>query len=67
MLILPILISFFTTFLLLPSWIKRAHTAGLVGKDLHKLGVKEIAESGGMNVVAGFSLGLLTPGGKDKR
>lgn len=58
-LLIPILISFIVVFLVLPYWIKRAKKAGLVGKDLHKLDKKEVAESGGMNVVAGFVIGNL--------
>ena len=58
-LLIPIWTSFFVTLFLLPSWIKRAKKAGLTGKDDHKLGRKEITESGGVTVVAGFSLGIL--------
>jgi len=57
-LILPLFISFFVTFLVLPEWIKRARRFGLVGKDMNKSGNREIAESGGIVVIAGFILGI---------
>ena len=57
-LIIPILASFIVTFLLLPSWIKRAKKAGLVGKDINKIKQTEVSESGGVTVVAGFTLGV---------
>lgn len=56
---IPILISFFITLLLIPFWIKRAKNAGIMGKDLHKLDKREIAESGGITVMVGFVLGIL--------
>ncbi|MBU1103981.1 MAG: glycosyl transferase family 4 [Nanoarchaeota archaeon] len=58
-LILPILASFFVTLFLIPSWIKRAKKAGLVGKDVNKINGKEIAEAGGVTVVSGFAMGVL--------
>jgi len=58
-LLIPIAASFFTTLFLVPRWIKRAKKADLVGKDLHKLDGKSVAESGGMNVIAGFVIGNL--------
>jgi len=59
-LIIPILVTFIVTLFLVPNWIKRAKKAGLVGKDVHKLKQKDIAESGGVTVVAGFAIGVLT-------
>jgi len=44
--------------LILPYWIKRANTHGLVGKDEHKEG-KEVAESGGVVAVLGAIIGVL--------
>lgn len=58
-LLIPIIASFLITLFLIPNWIKRAKKAGLIGKDLHKLDKKDIAESGGMSVVAGFVIGNL--------
>lgn len=51
-------ISFFVTLLILPYWIKRANTHGLVGKDEHKKG-KDVAESGGLVTVLGAIIGVL--------
>src|SRR3989338_5055697 len=58
-LLLTFFISFITTFLLLPYWIKRAKIAGLVGVDLHKLNKPKLAEMGGIVVVFGFLIGVL--------
>ncbi len=58
-LILPILVSFFVTLFLLPTWIRRAKNAGLVGKDMNKFKSIEVAEAGGVTVIAGFILGVL--------
>jgi len=60
LLIVPLAISFFITLFLLPVWIKRAKAAGLVGKDIQKIGKPEVAESGGIIVVAGFVLSILS-------
>lgn len=58
-LLLSFFISFVTTLLLLPYWIKRAKIAGLVGVDLHKLNKPKLAEMGGIIVVFGFLIGVL--------
>jgi len=58
-LFIPIILSFFMTFLVLPSWIKRARKAGLEGKDINKYGNPKVAEAGGVVVVAGFIIGVL--------
>lgn len=58
--LLSIILAFLATLLMIPKWIKRAKKAGLVGKDVHKLDNKKIAEVGGMTVVIGFLLGSLT-------
>ncbi len=52
-------ISFLATLFSTPYWIKRAKTAGFIGKDMHKLEKKEITEMGGVVVVFGFILGIL--------
>jgi UDP-N-acetylglucosamine--dolichyl-phosphate N-acetylglucosaminephosphotransferase len=57
--LIPIMFSFIVTILFVPSWIERAKLAGLVGKDIHKTDEREVAESGGVTVVVGFSLGIL--------
>ncbi len=58
-LILPIVISFLITLLVLPSWIRRAKKAELTGKDIHKLKSEKVAEAGGVTVIAGFALGVM--------
>lgn len=57
--LIPALVSFFITLFVLPSWIRRAKKGNLVGKDVHKLERTEVAEAGGVTVVAGFALGVL--------
>lgn len=56
---IPILVSFLVCLFFLPSWIRRAHKGGLVGKDINKYSKPKVAEGGGMPVVAGFVLGTL--------
>jgi UDP-N-acetylglucosamine--dolichyl-phosphate N-acetylglucosaminephosphotransferase len=51
-------ISFFTAFITLPSWIRRARETGFVGKDVHKNN-DEVAEMGGMSVVLSAVFALL--------
>jgi len=59
LILLTIFVSFFSTFLILPSWIKRARTEKMVGKDMHKLDKREVAEGGGVSVLFGVSIGIL--------
>ena len=54
-----LLISFITSYFLTKWWIKRAIETGLVGKDVHKLGDKKIAEFGGLPVMAAFIFSIL--------
>lgn len=56
---LPILASFAITFFLLPGWIRRAHIAHLVGRDMNKPSHPKVAEAGGVTVIAGFVIGAL--------
>ena len=51
-------ISFFLTFISLPSWIHRAKETGFTGKDVHKKGV-DVAELGGVTVILGVIFSLL--------
>lgn len=44
---------------LMPYWIKRAERAGLVGKDMHKVDGRKVAELGGIVVIFGFLIGIL--------
>ncbi|MBI5065433.1 glycosyl transferase family 4 [Candidatus Woesearchaeota archaeon] len=57
--IFSMLISFFSTLIVLPYWIKRAKEHGLVGRDIHKHNGKEVAELGGLIVVFSAILGIL--------
>lgn len=58
-LFLCFIISFFVTLVVTPFWIKRAKRAGLVGRDVHKLDRKNVAEVGGITVITGFLFGIL--------
>jgi UDP-N-acetylglucosamine--dolichyl-phosphate N-acetylglucosaminephosphotransferase len=59
-LFIPILVGFIVTLFFIPIWIKRAKKAGIVGKDQQKLNKKEVVEAGGISVLLGFVLGVLT-------
>jgi len=59
LLITSFLASFLITYLLTPIWIKAAPHAGLVGKDMNKHAKPEVAEIGGIPLVAGFVGGVL--------
>lgn len=59
-LILITLVSFFATFFITPIWIKRATKAGLTGIDMNKFEKKNVAEIGGIPVIAGILAGILT-------
>ena len=54
------LVSFLTTLILTPIWIRSAKRAGLVGIDLNKPTKEKVAELGGIPVIFGFILGILT-------
>ena len=58
LLITVMLISFLTTLVIIPKWIRRAHLEGLTGKDMHKLDKREIAEAGGIGILGGFIIGV---------
>lgn len=58
-LLTPLLISLLVTLLVLPFWIFRSKKAGLKGRDMNKFKRTNIAESGGVIVIAGFLIGLL--------
>ena len=59
LLLIPALASFFIVLFAVPIWIKRARRVGLIGKDIHKIDKKEVAEGGGIAVLFGFILGVL--------
>lgn len=52
-------ISFLLALVVFPKAIPRLKRAGIVGKDLNKPGQPEIAEMGGLVMVAGFSGGVI--------
>lgn len=59
LLLIPVILSFFVTFLFVPSWIRRAKRAGLEGVDINKHDKPRVAEAGGIIVVAGFVVGVM--------
>ena len=52
------ILTFVTTYRTLPRWIKVAKKFQFVGKDLNKNGIPEVAEMGGVVVIAGLLLGV---------
>jgi len=58
LLITVMLISFLTTLIIIPKWIRRAHAEGLTGRDMHKLDKREVAEAGGIGILGGFIIGV---------
>lgn len=52
-------VVFVTTWLLLPWWIRTAKKTGLVGKDIHKVKERNVAEMGGIIVLLGFTIGII--------
>lgn len=54
LLLLCIAAGFLITLLSMPVWIRRAKSIGMVGRDMHKPNRPEVAEMGGICVVAGF-------------
>lgn len=52
-------ISFALTFSISPWFICQLKRAGIVGRDLHKPGQPDVAEMGGLVIVAGFSAGVV--------
>ena len=59
LLLITIFISFFCTFFVIPFWIRKAHNEELVSIDMHKKDKRKVAEGGGINVLFGFSIGIL--------
>ncbi len=55
------LVSFLVTYALLPIWINKCKKTGMLWEDMNKLKhPKNVAASGGIIVIAGFIIGLLT-------
>ena len=60
-LLATVFLGFFCTFLLMPFWIKKAKQIGLMWEDMNKFQKeKNIAGSGGLMVLFGFMVGVLT-------
>ncbi len=60
-LIIPLLIGFFTTLFFIPFWIKKTKQIGLIWEDMHKpKHPTNIAGSGGLIVILGFVIGILS-------
>lgn len=59
-LLISMLISFLTTFLITPYFIQFLYAGGILGSDLHKKGKPRIPTSGGICVALGICAGLLT-------
>lgn len=55
-----VLVSGVIAFVLLHLLIPRLTRAGIVGKDMNKLGQPPVAEMGGLGLVGGFGAGVLT-------
>jgi UDP-N-acetylglucosamine--dolichyl-phosphate N-acetylglucosaminephosphotransferase len=60
MLILILLISFLASFVLFPIMIFRLKKAGIVGKNMNSKIQEEVAEMGGLVIIAGFGAGIFT-------
>lgn len=60
MLIFILLISFIASFILFPVMIFRLKKAGIVGKNMNSELQEEVAEMGGLVMVAGFGAGIFT-------
>ncbi len=59
-LLVTVVVSFLVTLVGLPYWIKQAHKNNLVGKDMQKKEKPVVAESGGVMVLLGVALGILS-------
>lgn len=61
MLVLPIIVSFLAVLFFMPLWINKCRKIGLVWEDMNKYKhPKKVASSGGIVVVLGFVLGVLS-------
>ncbi len=60
LLLIPIVLGFFITLIVLPSWIKRARKVGLIWKDMNKHEKSEVPGSGGIVITMSFVLAVLS-------
>jgi len=60
MLISILLISFLVSFILFPAMIIRLKKVGIVGKNMNREIKEEVAEMGGLVIIAGFGAGIFT-------
>ena len=58
-LLIPVLVSFLLILAMMPFWIRKAKVMGLIGRDINKYSKPEVAEGGGIIVLAGFIIGVL--------
>ena len=58
LLLIPVIVSFFIVFLLMPVWIKKAKQIGLLWKDMNKPQKDKAAGSGGLIVLGGFVISV---------
>ena len=58
--IIPLVVGFIITLFSIPIWIKRSKNAGLIGKDMHSLEKKGVSSTGGVPVLIGFVIGVLS-------
>ncbi|MFX0140138.1 MAG: hypothetical protein ACFFDN_41240, partial [Candidatus Hodarchaeota archaeon] len=58
-LIIIFIIGFFITYILLPPIIKFMKKKGYIGIDIHKNAQPEVAESGGLSIVIGFTISAI--------
>lgn len=56
---ISLLLAFVTTLILTRNWIDIAKEMGLTGKDINKKDKPEVAESGGIAPILGFTFGIL--------
>ena len=60
MLVIILIISFLASFVLFPAMIFRLKKVGIVGKNMNSEIQEEVAEMGGLVMVAGFGTGIFT-------
>ncbi|MCK9152485.1 MraY family glycosyltransferase [Methanobacterium alcaliphilum] len=52
------LVSFLSTYLVMPRLINKLKNADVVGKDIHKISRPIVAEMGGIGILFGFTIGM---------